>query len=278
MERSCLKLRFFKASLTMSRFNPGYRRKSGNNNKPFRRYRDDNLSEVGDFSVQNASDCRKRNSRVDNAAINDQRWRRKPELLAKEGFRTFTTLPVESRSGEHSESGSTRQKRPPGLKGKEIGLWYRDQNRLKAQNGLKRERKKYDHTTEVKLDPSSQAFITNVLNQATSSLTDSPEELEDSNVNEECATFEEKVNQAKLNTNQSSERLNMQLYSNMLKKADSKHYRSMCSYRERLPVFEMKSKILDTIRDNQVVVISGGTGNDLPVQSPSSLCQLHIVH
>lgn len=44
------------------------------------------------------------------------------------------------------------------------------------------------------------------------------------------------------------------------KKANSRKYKSMYEARKKLPSFQMQESILELVRKNQVVVISGETG------------------
>jgi len=48
----------------------------------------------------------------------------------------------------------------------------------------------------------------------------------------------------------------------LLAKENSKHYRKMREFRQKLPSFGMKNKILELVEQNQIIVISGETGNN----------------
>ncbi|XP_042210560.1 ATP-dependent DNA/RNA helicase DHX36-like [Homarus americanus] len=50
------------------------------------------------------------------------------------------------------------------------------------------------------------------------------------------------------------------LYEDMLEQQNSKAYQEMLKVRKRLPSYKMKDEIIDTIQENQVVVLSGETG------------------
>lgn len=48
----------------------------------------------------------------------------------------------------------------------------------------------------------------------------------------------------------------------LLAKENSKHYQKMRVFRQKLPSFGMKNKILELVEQNQIIVISGETGNN----------------
>jgi HrpA-like helicases len=48
----------------------------------------------------------------------------------------------------------------------------------------------------------------------------------------------------------------------LLAKENSKHYQKMREFRQKLPSFGMKNKILELVEQNQIIVISGETGNN----------------
>jgi len=48
----------------------------------------------------------------------------------------------------------------------------------------------------------------------------------------------------------------------LLAKENSKHYQKMREFRQKLPSFGMRNKILELVEQNQIIVISGETGNN----------------
>jgi HrpA-like RNA helicase len=48
----------------------------------------------------------------------------------------------------------------------------------------------------------------------------------------------------------------------LLAKENSKHYQKMKEFRQKLPSFGMKDKIVELVEQNQIIVISGETGNN----------------
>lgn len=59
---------------------------------------------------------------------------------------------------------------------------------------------------------------------------------------------------------QRSEALDNRLYEEMLAQQGRPAYQKMLEFRKKLPAFKMRDEIVDLIRDNQVVVLSGETG------------------
>ncbi|KAL0275312.1 UNVERIFIED_CONTAM: hypothetical protein PYX00_003200 [Menopon gallinae] len=258
-------LTFKRSTVIMRRFNPGYRKKAGNCNKLYRQIRDESASEADDSSGYRAGGYRTSNSRSYNT-FNRNNWGRSSPHKHKEskptGGKRFSEGRDFSRNLEGSAGGTsyTKIERPPGLKGKEIGLWYKERSKLRAESGANKN-KEIENLMTVTLDERAQDFITNVLKETESHHFATGQESLGVGANiETYATFEEKIDQAKVNENWNDEGLNKRLYIDMLKKMDDKNYKSMCSFRERLPVFKKKDEILQAIKENQVVVISGGTG------------------
>lgn len=56
------------------------------------------------------------------------------------------------------------------------------------------------------------------------------------------------------------EDIDNRLYENMLEQQKNQQYQQMLAIRKKLPSYKMRDEIVDTIRDNQVVVLSGETG------------------
>ncbi|XP_066989713.1 ATP-dependent DNA/RNA helicase DHX36-like isoform X1 [Macrobrachium rosenbergii] len=57
-----------------------------------------------------------------------------------------------------------------------------------------------------------------------------------------------------------NEALDKQLYEEMVEQQSSPAFLKMLDFRKKLPAFQMRDEIVDLIRDNQVVVLSGETG------------------
>ena len=60
---------------------------------------------------------------------------------------------------------------------------------------------------------------------------------------------------------------------NLAARSDSRHE---VTYPESLPISERRQEILDTIRDNQVVVIAGETGSGKSTQLPKMCLELGL--
>lgn len=62
----------------------------------------------------------------------------------------------------------------------------------------------------------------------------------------------------------------------LIDKQNSKRYRKMMEFRQKLPSFGMKDQILDLVEQNQVTVISGETGKNYFSQSFTEKCNYSL--
>ncbi|XP_032666503.1 ATP-dependent DNA/RNA helicase DHX36 [Odontomachus brunneus] len=161
-----------------------------------------------------------------------------------------------------------KQGHPPGLRGKEIGLYYRDRNRAKAKHARA-------NSPVLKLS----SYLSQRI-KTTLELTNFPSEL---NGKSECENkyyhisdsqfkkkFLEIINgniQCNLATAmnipsklQKNSILDKALQTEFENKQNQSDYKNMLKFRSKLPAYQKKSEILQLIKDNQVVVISGETG------------------
>ena len=162
------------------------------------------------------------------------------------------------KSNRRGESFPSKQERPdkppPGLKGKEIGLWYRDRQRSKDEKPLSivLNASKLDEIEEV-------LYKVGTLKEDVKFHKDFQQRfLEKINV-----TFEEKLNQSDIVKFKSDPELDEELYEEInKKKGHSKHFQKMLDFRQRLPSFKKRKELVDLIENNQMIVISGETGNE----------------
>ncbi|XP_072745006.1 ATP-dependent DNA/RNA helicase DHX36 [Anoplolepis gracilipes] len=189
------------------------------------------------------------------------------------GLNSFTRRNKEEQP-MHSASGvsySQRHRRhPPGLSGKEIGLFYRNLNK-------QRNRKKFP---VLRLSPhieqkiktalsNSKSFYNSILNdeKSNSEYDDKYHHIHDSQFKRK---FLEIINgdiehnvakamsmESKLLRNSDIDRILLNEYKD---KQIQANYQNMLNFRLKLPAYHKKSEILQLIKDNQVVVISGETG------------------
>ncbi|KAI2653722.1 ATP-dependent DNA/RNA helicase DHX36 [Labeo rohita] len=191
------------------------------------------------------------------------------------GYTRSSELDSKEEQG-HGEGrrGGGRGKHPPHLKGREIGLWYA------KRGGIKRaetERKSRDASRDahpstsqswrVKEEPSGHSYFDG----------DDPPELQNikvpkiepkaekpENEDELVASVKEDVNDTDLEyLFQDVVRipsLDEKLKKDQQKKKDNASYLDMLKFREKLPSYEMREKLVRLISANQVLVISGETG------------------
>ncbi|XP_012225359.2 ATP-dependent DNA/RNA helicase DHX36 isoform X2 [Linepithema humile] len=184
----------------------------------------------------------------------------------------FTRHSREEQQSQSSESGhgGAYSRRPPGLKGKEIGLYYRNKNREKAQK---------KNTQVLKLLPQVEHRIKSILNDSKifyNVLPDKRSSFEHSNNYDYISDSQFKrkfleiihgdiehnlakamIMESKLQKNSEMDRTLLNEY----KEKQTQHdYLNMLKFRMKLPTYHKKLEILKLIEDNQVIVISGETG------------------
>lgn len=188
--------------------------------------------------------------------------------------------------GEHSKAGGSRfehdgrsqgrgQGRPPWLKGKEIGLYYRDKARAKAkrkETGII----KLSQTVQDKIENilvNSEGFYDKLYNGETYA-GDTNNTLEDRYVHIHDSQFKKKFlnivsgniqeTLSKASCSESKLERDTDLDEKLLDEYKAKQYteeyENMMKFRRKLPSYDKKSEIIQLIRENQVVVISGETG------------------
>lgn len=161
---------------------------------------------------------------------------------------------------------------PPGLRGKEIGLYYRDRNRAKAKHaranspvlklssylGLRikatLELTKLSYKLPSEFDGKSEC------ENKYHHISDSQFKkkfLEIINGNIQCNLATAMSMASKLQKNSI---LDKALQTEFENKQNQSDYKDMLKFRSKLPAYQRKSEILQLIKDNQVVVISGETG------------------
>lgn len=167
--------------------------------------------------------------------------------------------------GRPSTSGANRPRDdrprpPPGLRGKEIGLWYRDQQRKKPKEDREPER------LEVTLDVEKREEIEALLAAVQCSLNDPKNGDNDtlfrqSFLNKITTTFEDRIDKVKNVVPEQNPALVAELYNKYLRKLEnSRRFKDSLDFRQTLPSFKKKDEIVEVIEKNQIVVIYGETG------------------
>ncbi|XP_075717638.1 LOW QUALITY PROTEIN: ATP-dependent DNA/RNA helicase DHX36 [Rhinoderma darwinii] len=182
-------------------------------------------------------------------------------------------------AGSSRESGGVAKERPPPhLRGREIGLWYARRQGQKSKDKERMER------PVVRMDESREKQITRLLNSVQAQSNDVKQEpcaeeswwatenernsaapqikLESDTVRDawDDDDEDEKVSECCLGENRVNAVLNRRLKEELQEKRNDYRYLEMQRFREMLPSYNMKEEIIKVIHGNQVTVISGETG------------------
>ncbi|XP_071999076.1 ATP-dependent DNA/RNA helicase DHX36 isoform X2 [Engystomops pustulosus] len=195
-------------------------------------------------------------------------------------------------SSYHNEAGSSREsgegvreRPPPHLRGRAIGLWY-----ARRQGPKSREKERLERAV-VRMDESREQQITRLLNsvQAQSKAVKQepsseeswwasenernsvvpqiklPEDMvkdswDDDEDDNDAAVAEEKLSESCYGENRVNAALDRRLKEELREKRTDRRYLDMQRFREKLPSYNMKEEIIKMTQGNQVTVISGETG------------------
>ncbi|XP_026827375.1 ATP-dependent DNA/RNA helicase DHX36 [Ooceraea biroi] len=180
--------------------------------------------------------------------------------------------------GHHGQTYSRGKGRrhPPELKGKEIGMYYKNKNKQKMQN---------KNTLYLNLSPhlertiqsvvdNSQSYFNSVSNEKSTS-GNKYQHIHDSQFKRkflEIINGDIQHNLAKAMTAESKLQRNRDvdkmLFDEYERKQSQHDYVKMLQFRMKLPAYQKNTEILRLIEDNQVVVISGETGCGKTTQVP----------
>lgn len=172
---------------------------------------------------------------------------------------------------------------PPGLKGREIGMYYRIKQRQRNNDE--------ERNGRIKLNPSVDV-PPQILKQVEKCL----HEFEDDNEDERRVCdefvkhfhnllnvgFDEFLVQSKTTARNNLDYIDVDAASERLKtalinKEGSQEYRKLLEMRQRLPATQQKESILKAIQENQVVLIVGSTGCGKTTQVPQMLLDEYIL-
>lgn len=180
-----------------------------------------------------------------------------------------------SSSHNHGQSGGRGHSHPSWLRGKEIGLYYRD---LQKNRAKKRElrviklKKKVEQTMKLAVENSKGLYNKLCIDQEKRNSTSN--DLENKYTYIHDSQFKRKFLEilsgniqhniaksmsakSKLERDPISDKNLLEEYTRKLYTSD---YRAMQAFRKKLPAYEKKADILYLLQRNQVVVISGETG------------------
>ncbi|XP_035741323.1 ATP-dependent DNA/RNA helicase DHX36-like isoform X3 [Vespa mandarinia] len=180
-----------------------------------------------------------------------------------------------SSSQNHGQSGGRGNGHPSWLRGKEIGLYYRD---LQKNRAKKRElriiklKQKVEQTMKLAVENSKGLY--NKLCNDEEKQNSTSNDLENKYTHIHDSQFKRKFLEilsgniqhniakamsakSKLERDPISDKSLLDEFNGKLYSSD---YKAMQAFRKKLPAYEKKADILDLIKKNQVVVISGETG------------------
>lgn len=180
--------------------------------------------------------------------------------------------PRGSRFEHHGRSPGRGQGRPPWLRGKEIGLYYRDKARAKKTARVIKLPQHIQQNIEEVLR-NSKGFYDKMYNtQAQAETTNSGLENKYTHIHDSqfkrkflnivSGNIHENLTKAvflKSRLTRDSD-LDDKLLDEQKSQTSLQEYENMLKFRMKLPAYKMREEILQVIKENQVVVISGETG------------------
>ncbi|KAF8561286.1 hypothetical protein P879_08573 [Paragonimus westermani] len=227
----------------------------------------------------------------------------KPQYVPNDRFRVWSRSPTAT----ISLGDSPPKERPPGLKGKEIGLWYAARSKAKKPGS---KRKTADvvtlDTTGINVAHirdvivlSKQAGLglqssasDNVSFLSTTSLNEDLEEIREA-TSHDIEIYADKGDQIQtylldqLSTNSDPTappkkllvrrvELDAEMQRELHSKQLSYSYSQMLKTRSKLPAFDLRNDITNAVKNNQVLVISGETGCGKTTQVPQFLLESEV--
>ncbi|XP_034188287.1 ATP-dependent DNA/RNA helicase DHX36 [Osmia lignaria lignaria] len=196
---------------------------------------------------------------------------------SKHGSKVDSSQSESSRTEHHGASRSTGQRHPPWLKGKDIGLYYRDKAINKAkqkqqsicniklpshvqdkiENLLERSKGYYDklHNNEACTEDTNTALENKYVHIHDSQFKRKFLNIVSGNIQENLA----KALLVKSKLDKDND-IDEKLINEYKAKQSLQEYENMMKFRTKLPSYQKRSEILELLRENQVVVISGETG------------------
>ncbi|KAM5163257.1 ATP-dependent DNA/RNA helicase DHX36 [Mantella aurantiaca] len=178
--------------------------------------------------------------------------------------------------GSSRESGGARERPPPHLRGREIGLWY-----ARRQGPRNKEKERMERAV-VRMDESRELQITRLLstvqaqnNEVKPTLSEdswwetenernsTPSQPKETAFPEKDAWDDDDDNNERTfvsECDKASTGLDLQFKEELQSKRTNLAYREMQRFREKLPSYAMREDIIRIINSSQVTVISGETG------------------
>uniref|UniRef100_A0AAY4CQP5 ATP-dependent DNA/RNA helicase DHX36 n=1 Tax=Denticeps clupeoides TaxID=299321 RepID=A0AAY4CQP5_9TELE len=181
--------------------------------------------------------------------------------------------------------GGGRGKHPPHLKGREIGLWY------SKWGGMRRSEQERKSRAVINMDESREQRIATLLN----SVQRDPAKPEVEPVPSSWVMLDHKLKQKKLKEEKEEREImddkdleylfqesvrkasvDEELKRDMQLKRDNPKYSDMMKFRKKLPSYGMREELVDLVRNNRVLVVSGETGCGKTTQVPQFILDDYI--
>uniref|UniRef100_A0AAY4CQA1 RNA helicase n=1 Tax=Denticeps clupeoides TaxID=299321 RepID=A0AAY4CQA1_9TELE len=224
---------------------------------------------------------------------NDERWERDAGFVGGAHHRGPGSEAREERG--RGGGGGGRGKHPPHLKGREIGLWY------SKWGGMRRSEQERKSRAVINMDESREQRIATLLNSVQrdpakpevdrparcswSLYFDGDEPPEEVKVAPKVEVKEEKEEREIMDDKdleylfQESVRkasVDEELKRDMQLKRDNPKYSDMMKFRKKLPSYGMREELVDLVRNNRVLVVSGETGCGKTTQVPQFILDDYI--
>lgn len=150
---------------------------------------------------------------------------------------------------------------PPGLKGRALGLWYRDRQ-VKIN-----EKNEEERTPEVKLPREKFEEIEALLlsvgpveNMSEDMMVDGA--FKNDFFNKIRGTFEDNMTKQMADETITPDPvMDREMMNRLQRKVQGSRYKEMLEFRKKLPCYKKKEELVRVIAENQLVVLSGETGN-----------------
>lgn len=198
---------------------------------------------------------------------------------------------------EGESSGGGRERPPPHLRGREIGLWYA--RRQGPKNKEKEKEKERMERAVVRMDESRELQITRLLSTVQAQNNDvkptlsedswwatenernsTPAQLRETAFTEKDAWDDDDDDDEYACVSEcyrGNAALDQQLKEELQRKKNNSTYAEMQRFREKLPSYTMRAEIVRIINSNQVTVISGETGCGKTTQVTQFILDDHIM-
>lgn len=177
--------------------------------------------------------------------------------------------------GKGSSKARGGNSRPPGLKGREIGMYYKNLSQKRKEENEKEPRILLggDVTVPSGILREVQECINNYMKNTTESL-EICTKFEQEFKKMCCSNFEDFINESQGINGLPKEKameLNKHFKTEWEQHVLNKEYQKRLTERMKLPAYKQKSEILEAISKNQVILIAGSTGCGKTTQVPQML-------